>query len=133
MQTCGITLNWIKSYFKNRKQFVQFNNISSIQKLIQCGVPQGSILGPMFFILYVKYFPNASQLARPLLFADDTSICCSHSDPAVLVTVLNEAIQNIDLWMKTNKLSVNIDKTNYVIFQSKQKKIRQDLSLSIDD
>jgi hypothetical protein len=68
-----------------------------------------------------------------LLFADDTSICYSHSDPAVLVTVLNEAIQNIDLWMKTNKLSVNIDKTNYIIFQSKQKKITQDLSLSIDD
>jgi hypothetical protein len=63
-----------------------------------------------------------------LLFADDTSICYSHSDPAVLVTVLNEAIQNIDLWMKTNKLSVNIDKTNYIIFQSKQKKITQDLS-----
>ena len=133
MQNCGITLNWIKSYFKNRRQFVQFNNISSIQKRIQCGVPQGSILGPMFFILYVNDLPNASQLARYLLFADDTSICYSHSDPAVLVTVLNEAIQNIDLWMKTNKLSVNIDKTNYVIFQSKQKKIRQDLSLSIDD
>jgi hypothetical protein len=129
----GVALNWIKSYFKNRKQFVQFNNVSSTQKLIQCGVPQGSILGPLFFILYVNDLPNASQLVRPLLFADDTSICYSHSDPAVLVTVLNEAIQNIDLWIKTNKLSINIDKTNYVIFQSKQKKITQDLSLSIDD
>ena len=84
-----VALNWIKSYFKNRKQFVQFNNVSSTQKLIQCGVPQGSILGPLFFILYVNELPNASQLARPLLFADDTSICYSHSDPAVLVTVLN--------------------------------------------
>ena len=81
----GVALNWIYwSYFKNRKQFVQFNNVSSTQKLIQCGVTQGSILGPLFFILYVNDLPNASQLARPSLFADDTSICYSHSDPAVL-------------------------------------------------
>ena len=115
-----VELNWIKSYLKNRKQFVQFNNVSSTQKCLQCGVSQGSILGPLFFILYVNDLPNVSQLAKPLLFADDTSICYSHSDPAVLVTVLNEAIQNIDLWLKINKLSVNIEKTNYVIFQSKQ-------------
>ena len=128
----GMALKSIKSYFKDRKEIVQFNNVSSVHNFIHCGVPQGSILGPLFFILYVNYLPNASQLAQPLLFSDDTSICYSHSDPEVVATVLNEVIPNIDVWMKANKLSINVDKT-YVIFQLKQKKRTQDFSLSIDD
>ena len=94
-----MALKLIKSYFKDRKQFIQFNNVSSAHNFIHCGVPQGSILGPLFFILYENDLPNASQLAQPLLFADDTSICYSHSDPEVVATVLKEAIQNIDVWI----------------------------------
>ena len=106
----GVALNWIKSYFKNRKQYVQYNNVTSSHLITQCGVPQGSILGPLFFIPYINDLPNASRIVEPLLFADDTSICYSHSDPEVLAAVLNEALQNIGSWMRANKLSVNIDK-----------------------
>ena len=129
----GVALNWIKSYFHNREQFVQYNNVTSSQLITQCGVPQGSILGPLLFILYINDLPNASRIIEPLLFADDTSICYSHSDPVVLASVLNEALQSIGSWMRANKLSVNIDKTDYVIFHSRHKKVSYDISLSFDD
>ena len=119
----GVVLQWIKSYFENREQFVQ-HDVSSSKQIIQCGVPQGSILGPLFFILYINDLPNALRLAEPLLFADDTSIYYSHSDPLVLATVLNQELSSISLWMKANKLSVNTNKTNYVIFKPKQKKLK---------
>jgi ABC-type enterochelin transport system permease subunit len=96
-------------------------------------VPQSSILGHLLFILYINDLPNASRIVEPLLFADDTSICYSHSDPVVLAAVLNEALQSIGSWMRANKLSVNIDKTDYVIFHSRHKKVSYDISLSCDD
>ena len=129
----GVALNWVKSYFNNRTQFVQYNKFSSARIATQCGVPQGSILGPLFFILYINDLPNASHLVKPLLFADDTSICYASSDPIVLATVLNEALLNISTWMKANKLSVNIDKTNYIIFQPTQKKSTYEILLLLDD
>ena len=70
----GIALTWIKSYFFERKQFVQFNQTCSSEQTIKCGVPQGSILGPLFFILYINDLPNASKMTETLIFADDTSI-----------------------------------------------------------
>ena len=126
----GVALNWIKSYFHNRKQFLQYNNVTSSQLITQCGVPQGSILGPLLFILYINDLSNASRIVEPLIFADDTSICYSHSDPVVLASVLNEALQSISSWMRANKLSVNIDKTDYVIFHSRHKKVSYDISHS---
>ena len=108
-------LQWFKSYFSCRQQFVQFNQACSPVQTIKCGVPQGSSLGPLLFILYINDLPNASELTDPLLFADDTSIFYSHSNPNCLESVLNDELQNIDVWLKCNKLSVNIKKTNYVI------------------
>ena len=87
---------------------------------IKCGVPQGSILGPLLFILYINDLPNASEFIDPLLFADDTSIFYSHPNPNCLGSVLNDELQNIDVWQKCNKLSVNIKKTNYVNFKPRQ-------------
>ena len=82
---------------------------------IKCGVPQGSILGPLFFILYINDLPNVSQLIELLLFADDTSIFYSHSNPNTLESVLNNKLKNIEVWLQCNKLSVNVKKTTYLI------------------
>ena len=98
---------------------------------IKCGVPQGSILGPLFFIFYINDFPKASKLTELLLFADDTSVFFSHSNPNFLENVLNNELQNIDVWLRCNKLSINIKKTNYVIFRPSQKKFNHSFSLSI--
>ena len=77
------------------------NNISSYQT-IKSGVPQGSILGPLFFILYINDISNASNLTESLIFADDTSLYYSHSDPSYLQSVMNDELHNFELWLKSN-------------------------------
>ena len=125
-----VALQWIKSYFSCRQQFVQINQTCSSMQTIKCGVPQGSILGPLFFILYINDLPKASKLTELLLFADDTSIFFSHSNPNYLENVLNNELLNIDVWLRCNKLSVNIKKTNYVTFSPSQRKLNHSFSLS---
>ena len=75
---------------------------------IKGGAPQGSILGPLFFILYINDLPKASKLTELLLFAEDTSIFFSQSNPNYLENVLNKELLNIDVWLRCNKLLVNI-------------------------
>jgi len=128
----GTALQWIKSYFFERKQFVQYQSTLSSYQTIKCGVPQGSILGPLLFLLYINDLPNASHIAETLLFADDTSIFLSHSNAEHLSHVMNHELVKIDTWMKSNKLSVNLKKSNFVIFKSKQKMVKTDISISLD-
>ena len=97
---------------------------------IKCRVPQGSILGPLFFILYINDLPKVSKLTEPLLFAHDTSVFFSHSNPDYLDNVLNNELLSIDVWLRCNKLSINVQKTNYVIFHPSQRKINHSFSLS---
>ena len=82
------------------------------------------------FILYINDLPDASELKDPLLFSDDNSIFYSHSNPNCLEFVLNNELQNINVCLKCTKLSVNIKKTNYVIFKPRQKKLNSSISLS---
>jgi len=119
----GIALDWIKNYLSNRKQYVQFNDICSNLNTINCGIPQGSILGPLLFILYINDISNSSQLLKFILFADDTNIFYSCRDLNNLGTTLNNELDNVNRWLIANKLSINIKKTKYVIFNTRQKKI----------
>ena len=123
----GLAFEWIKSYFSCRQQFVQGNFTCSSKQTIKCGAPQGSILGPRFFILYINAIPHASQLTQPLLFADDTSIFYSHADSKRVRSVLNGALRNYDVLLKCNKLSFNIKKTN-VIFKPRQRIVNHNLT-----
>ena len=70
----GVALDWLKSYLNNRKQYVNFNGTSSDMKTILCGIPQGSILGPTLFLLFINDICNVSKLLKFVLFADDTNI-----------------------------------------------------------
>lgn len=119
---CGIrgTSNlWIENYLSDRQQFVVFNGKNSPTNTIRCGVPQGSILGPLLFLLYINDLPNCSTTLKFILFADDTNIICTCKDPNTLETILNNDLEIISNWFKLNKLSLNISKTNYMIFKSK--------------
>ena len=129
----GVALKWIKSYLSNRKQFVKIKDTCSECYDITCGVPQGSILGPLLFILYVNDLRKALKRATSSLFADDTSIYYSHSDVKQLETTLNSELRNLDTWMKSNKLSVNITKSNYLIFHPSQRKLTPNLILKYDN
>ena len=111
----GVALEWLKSYLTDRKQFVRYQMHDSGHKTIQCGVPQGSILGPLLFILYINDIVNATSLFDVILFADDTTLLYSHPDIASQNDIINNELQEICNWFQANKLSVNASKTNYMV------------------
>ena len=82
---------------------------------------QGSILDPLFFILYVNDLNNASMLDA-ILFADDTNLFISHNDPVYLINTLNRELDKLSTWFTANWLSLNLSKTNFIVFKPWQKK-----------
>jgi len=107
----GLSLKWVKSYFSNRLQFVGYNGHVSSRNNISCGVPQGSILGPLFFLLYINDINNASKILQLILFADDTNVFLSHKDADCLANILNTELNKLSIWFRANKLSLNQKKT----------------------
>ena len=120
----GVALAWFRNYLTNRSQFVQVNDIESARLAISTGVPQGSILGPLLFILYVNDICTVSEQFYPILYADDTTListlCVFQSQGAVNGTSakINQELDKIQKWLKLNKLSLNINKTKYIVFHS---------------
>ena len=118
----GNACNWFKSYLNNRRQYVSYNQADSKYMTITCGFPQGSILGPLLFILYINDIENVSDILNPILFADDTSLFHAHTCFNTLIEEVNIEIQKISTWFHTNKLSLNTKKSNFIIFTPKGKK-----------
>jgi len=114
----GTCLKWLNSYLSNRTQYVKINKTKSIIQEINCGVPQGSVLGPLLFIIYTNDIPNQLQFTRTILFADDTTIYCSNTNLNNLYQDINHDLDVLYDWFKANKLSLNISKTNYMIFSN---------------
>lgn len=117
----GIALNWFRNYLSGRKQYTCAKNTDSDVYSIVCGVPQGSILGPLLFLLYVNDIQSVTQQGHPILFADDTNIIYSHKQLATLCTLANSELDSISNWFIANKLTVNIDKTKYILFHPPNK------------
>ena len=122
----GVTdknLAWFQSYLSNRKQYIEIGeNSKTDPKYVTCGVPQGSILGPLLFLVYVNDLPNASRLLDPTMFADDTNLFFNHKGIKHLFTVVNNELVNIKDWFTANKLSLNVEKTKYSFFHKASKK-----------
>ena len=93
-------------------------------KLITCGVPQGSILGPLLFLLYINDIATVSSILFSILFADDIALFYSSKNLQELSDVVNNELSKIIEWLNANRLSLNIDKTNFMIFRPKGKKER---------
>ena len=117
LELSAIILNWFKSYLSDRKQLTKVNNINSDTKAINCGVPQGSILGPLIFILYMNSLPNHLANCQTFLYADDTAILCSGNNIDEMNNTLCAELTNAAYWMQRHKLSLNYSKTK-VMYQS---------------
>ena len=119
----GTALKWFQSYLTNRKQFVSINGHSSSQRDMTCGVPQGSVLGPLLFLIYINDLPKSSKLLSFYLFADDTNIYFESDNLSTLAKKVNNELRKVRLWLDCNKLALNIDKTNFVLFHSSRRQL----------
>ena len=129
----GVANDWFCSYLSNRRQFVSIGNSVSEYKPITCGVPQGSVLGPLLFLLYINDFNKCAPNIDFHLYADDSNLFCSHKSLQVLETILNDQLNSINEWLCANKLSLNVDKSNFVIFHPPQKSPTYSINLKIHD
>ena len=112
----GLALEWFRSYLSNRKQFVIYKDTFSERMNLPCGVPQGSVLGPLLFIIYTNDLPNSLIHSKCILFADDTTIYYAAKNITDIYSKLNTDLTELFEWFKANKLTLNISKTSYVTF-----------------
>ena len=115
----GTCLKFFESYLESRYQFVKLENSKSIISLINFGVPQGSILGPLLFLLYINDLPEATNLFVKL-YADDTFLCAQNKDFNLLENEVNLELRKVFDWMSSNKLTLNISKSKYMIVTNKR-------------
>ena len=126
----GVALNWFKNYLSNRRQFVIWENEMSTSLPITCGVPQGSILGPILFLLYINDIYRSSSLLSFILFADDTSLFYSSANLTQAIAVVNEELCKLSLWFNCNRLSLNLKKTYSMLFTNKCVNMNFDIYLN---
>ena len=126
----GIPNTLIKSFLSNRKQYVSINGFESNIKEISCGVPQGSTLGPLLFLIYINDFQYSLDKSKASHFADDTNILYASKNIKTIESVLNHELKLASTWLRANKLSLNEDKTKLLIFHSKNKVLKEN-SISI--
>ena len=128
----GNNLRWFESYLENRKQYITYETAKfTTFENMTCGVPQGSILGPLLFLLYINDLPNVSNILDPIIFADDTNLFYSHHNIKELFTTVNKELQKLGDWFTSNKLSLNIKKTKYTFFHKNS--VKDSIPLKLPD
>ena len=122
----GIALHWFKSYLSGRKQYTEYNSNMSSALSVSHGVPQGSIMGPLLFLIYINDISNCTSL-NILSFADDTTAYMAGNNLRELTEAVNVNLEKIYTWLCENKLSLNIAKTKYMIFSPKCHKVTHNI------
>ena len=117
----GKALDIFKSYLSNRKQYVQLENSKSKLRPITCGVPQGSVLGPLFFILFINDLYKCCPEGKVRLFADDTTIFFHKNNITDIIATGKNIMTQLNTWLRANKLTLNADKSSFTIFKSNKK------------
>ena len=128
----GITNNWFTSYLDNRKQFVTINGFQSLLKNVNLGVPQGSVLGPLLFLIYINDLKFSVRNSKTHHFADDTNFLYINKSLKILCKKVNQDLKGVTDWLNSNRISLNISKTEFVIFRRPRSKIPNDINIKLN-
>ena len=130
----GTSLDWFKSYLTNRTQRCSVNGCLSDFTTLKCGVPQGTILGPLLFPIYINDLPNYLSFSIPRMYADDTHITYAGSDLHLIQSSLPHDLEKLSNWLVCNRLTLNATKTEFMVIGSSQRlsTLSDTLELSID-
>ena len=121
------------SYLTGRTQTTEVNSYISDKVVNPCGVPQGSVLGPLLFLIFINDIPNSSQKLKFYLFADDTNMLYADKNLKSLEATVNKELQNVCEWLHANKLTINAKNSNFLVFRPYQRKLNHEIQLKITD
>ena len=130
-EICEVSNDWFKFYLSNRSKYVYLNGYDSGLAAINCIVPQTSVLGPLLFLLYINDLNQAKKTCKVHHFADDTNLLCLGNSIKKLNKLVNAGLKRLVNWLNANKFSLNVKKTEIVIFKSKQIKFEGDLKIKL--
>ena len=128
----GVANNWFKSYLKDRYQYVCYDGINSSYCKILCGVPQGSILVSLLFLIYINDLAAICNQIFPVMYADDSNLFVEGSDIIILQNIMNRELVKVSRWLRLNKLSLNIDKTHFMTFKRRRRRVESVPEICID-
>ena len=129
------TLDWFKSYLRNHSQQCSVNDCLSDFTNLKCGVPQGTILGPLLPLIYINHFPNCLLFSVLRMYADDTHITYACSDLHLIQSSLSHNLEKLGKWLVSNRLTLNARKTEFMLICSRQRlsTLSDTIKLSIDN
>ena len=127
----GVCNDWLKSYLSDRKQFVCINGYNYDLMPFDCGVPQGSVLGPLLFLIYLNDLHKAIQYCKVHHFADDTNLFDTSKSVKNLNKEINHDMKHLNNWLSANKISLNVEKTELVIFKSPRKVLLNEIKIKL--
>ena len=127
----GIANHWFRSYLSHRTQFVSINGFNSDYKTVKYGVPQGSVLGLLHFLIFINDLNIAIKNSETFHFADDTYLLNIKDSIKKINKVVSKDLKFLIQWLQTDKISLNVAKTEAIIFRSKKKQLDFDLNLKI--
>ena len=128
----GLANDWLKSYLQDREQFVSINCHDSNLALVLYGVPQSSVLGPLLFLIYINDLNQAIKFCKVHHFADDTNLLCFSKSITKLNKYVNLDMKNLTDWLNANKISLNVQKTELVIFKHQRKKLGGEIKIKLN-
>ena len=128
----GVATNWFSSHLQNRLQYVSINGFNSMLEHIHCDVPQGFILGPLLFFIYINDLNCAIRYCSVHHFADDTNLLNYNNSVKRMNKQVNQDLKNLTNWLNANKICLNVSKTEVVLFKSSRKLTDVPLKLKLN-